>query len=349
MFIALSAISLLASACTAGGSDEAGTEPAGADEPDPRPLPARRPFGAGFLSTTLVDDSRGTPAVPDRGVAASDARELELTVVYPVEEEPADEAPEGTAATDPDPADAVGLVDGRPAPDDTDTPPAEGPFPLLVFAHGWNGSGPSLLGPAERWARAGYVVALPTFPLSREGIATDVDMVNQPGDVSFVIDTLLARSDDPDDRLAGLVDAGRIAVGGHSLGSATVFGFQNDCCHDDRVRAIVAISGGPAPYSTGTYDAAFATPMLLVHGRKDPGVPVAISEAVFQQTPGRMDLLLFDEGDHTSLFGGEDGLLLDRVTVAWLDRELGIDDAATDGLEEEVAASGRGSLRSKDG
>lgn len=339
-YIAVSAI-VLALLTTAGAD---GSDHASGDEPPtttttsaPAPIPDRRPFGVGSHTETLVDASRPTPAAPDRGVAAADDRTIGLTVLYPTDaEEP--------------PTDGGGLADGSsPPPDTDDAEPAAGPFPLLVFAHGWNGSGASLVAPAKRWASAGYVVALPTFPLSQEGIATDVDLVNQPGDMSFVIDTLLERSDHSDDPLADSIDADRIAVGGHSLGSATVFGFENSCCEDPRVKAVVAISGGPLLYPTGAYDAEFATPMLLVHGRKDPGVVPAISEAVFAQRPGRMALLLLDEGTHTSLFGSADGALLDRVLVAFLDRELDVDPTAWDGLEEEVAASGRGSLQSKDG
>jgi predicted dienelactone hydrolase len=299
-----------------------------------RPITERRPFAVGSTTATLVDTTRPTPGVPGQGIAAVPRRTVDLIVLYPTDE--------GTPPTDP-----TGLDDGREPPADSGAAPVGGPLPLLVFGHGWNGSGASLLAPASRWASAGYVVALPTFPLSREGIAVSDDLVHQPGDVSFVIDTLLARSADPDDLLADRIDPDRIAVGGHSLGSATAFGFENSCCRDDRVRAIVAISGGPAPYATGGYDATFTTPLLLVHGVADPGVNSAISEAVFAQTPGPMSLLLLDDADHTSLFGGEDGAVLDRVVVAWLDRQLGIDPAATDGLEEEVTATGRGSLRSK--
>lgn len=331
-YIAVSAI-VLALLATAGADDP---DHAAGDEPptttttttEPAPIPDRRPFGVGSHTETLVDTSRTTPAAPDRGVAAADDRTIGLTVLYPTDAE----AP---------PTDRGGLVDHiDPPPDTDDAEPAAGPFPLLVFAHGWSGSGASLVAPATRWASAGYVVALPTFPLSREGIATDIDRPDQPGDISFVIDTLLEREDYP-------IDADRIAVGGHSLGSVTVFGFENSCCEDPLVKAVVAISGGPLPYAAGTYDAMFATPMLLIHGRKDPVYP-AISEAVFAQTPGRFGLLLLDEADHTSHFGGEDGAILDRVLVAFLDRELDVDPTAWDGLEEEVAATGRGSLQSKD-
>jgi fermentation-respiration switch protein FrsA (DUF1100 family) len=113
------------------------------------------------------------------------------------------------------------------------------------------------------------------------------------------------------------------------------------------VKAIVAISGGPSPYSTGEYDTEFATPMLLVHGAKDPGVNPNISEAVFGGFPGKMSFLLFAEGTHTSHFGGEDGALLDKVVVAYLDEELDVVPGAFDGIEAEVAASGRATLRSK--
>jgi predicted dienelactone hydrolase len=248
------------------------------------------------------------------------------------------------------PANDAGIVDGIDPPADT-TPStvADGTFPLLVFAHGWEGSGASLLGPASRWAGAGYIVALPTFPLSRHGIGSNVDTINQPGDISFVIDTLLDDGNDDAVHLGGHIDADRIAVGGHSLGSATVFAFQNSCCKDPRVKAIVAISGGPQPYSTGEYDEQFSTPMLLMHGAKDPGVTSAISQAVFDRMgmPGTMSFLLFGEGTHTSHFAGEDGALLDEALVRFLDDELGIEPGAFDGLEAEVAASGRGTLRSK--
>lgn len=299
---------------------------------DPASIPDRRPFAVGAHTETLVDGSRTTPAEPGRGLEEKPDRTLPVILLYPTDDE-------GLPAND------AGIVDGIDPPADTDSPVADGTFPLLVFAHGWEGSGASLAGPASRWARAGYIVALPTFPLSQYGIGSNVDTVSQPGDLSFVIDTLLA----DDSHLAGHVDADHIVAGGHSLGSATVFAFQNSCCKDPRVKAIVAISGGPQPYSTGDYDPQFSTPMLLIHGAKDPAVTSAISQAVFDGAgmPGKMSFLLFDEGTHTSQFAGEDGAILDEALVRFLDDELGIVPGAFDGLEAEVAASGRGTLRSK--
>lgn len=317
--------------------DEATTTTEAAN--DPADIPDRRPFAVGAHSETLVDDTRTTPADPSKDIAAKPDRTLPVIVLYPTDGE-------GLPAND------AGIVDGVDPPADTiPTNVADGKFPVLVFAHGWSGSGASLVGPASRWASAGYIVVLPTFPLSRYGIGSNVDAVNQPGDISFILDELLADRNDDAVYLGGHIDADRIAVGGHSLGSVTVFGFQNSCCKDPRVKAIVAISGGPQAYETGEYDAQLSTPTLLMHGAKDPGVPSAISQAVFDGmgTPGKMSYLLFDEGTHTSHFEGEDGALLDEALVRFLDTELGIDPEAFDGLEAEVAASGRGTLRSKTG
>ncbi len=45
--------------------------------------------------------------------------------------------------------------------------------------------------------------------------------MNQPADVSFLIDTLLAQSTTPGHRLEGMVDKTRIGVTGISLGGMT--------------------------------------------------------------------------------------------------------------------------------
>src|SRR5262249_41616368 len=141
-----------------------------------------------------------------------------------------------------------------------DARPARGRFPLVVFAHGFDGEGSYFRGFGESWARHGYVVALPTFPLSRHGVDDAGDLAHQPRGISFVVDQLGGL--DRDAPLAGHVDTETLAVGGPSLGSATVFGVgYNSCCVDDRIDAVVAVSGGPAGFPGGTYDGAPPTPM----------------------------------------------------------------------------------------
>jgi predicted dienelactone hydrolase len=70
-----------------------------------------------------------------------------------------------------------------------------GPRPLVVFGHGF-ATTPSLYRRLLRaWAAAGFLVAAPRFPLGNADAPdgpNENDIVNQPGDLSFVISRLLA-------------------------------------------------------------------------------------------------------------------------------------------------------------
>ena len=189
------------------------------------------------LTRTFVDRSRQTPAVPAAHVTAAPTRTLVTTIWVPN---------------------------------------GHGPFPLVVFAHGY-GANPQVYGPVVRpWAEAGFVVAAPAFPVSSHGgpnYAGILDAANQPGDVSFVITRVLALSLRPG-ALHGKVDPGRIGVGGHSLGAITTLGVvERSCCRDHRVDAAISISG--TPLLRGTDFAGKAPPLLLIHGDHDQTVNYA--------------------------------------------------------------------------
>lgn len=311
---------------TAGGVDGGG----GGEGATTETTTPARPFATGLRTMTLVDTSRTTDAVPDNLPERPD-RTIEVEVVYPAEGEPGAE-PTG------DPAVAGSSIE--------DAAPAPGAFPLVVFAHGFNGAGVFFRGFAERWAREGYVVALPTFPLSQIDIAVSSDLVNQPGDVSFVIDELAGL--DEDDPLAGHVDADHLAVGGHSLGSATVFGVAyNSCCLDERIDATIPVSGGNLPFEGGTYDDRPATPMLLVHGAQDETVPIVAGDLMFDQALAPVWYLRPAEATHSGVFTDESGRLFNEATIAFLDAQLKGDDDALEAMADEVAASGVAEWRTK--
>ena len=125
---------------------------------------------------------------------------------------------------------------------------AEARFPLIVLAHGLTGSPSRHADLAEAWARAGFVVALPAFPLTNStvpgGWSNYADVNNQPGDVSFVIDQLVAADDDPLSALHARIDPERIGLAGHSLGAATTYAATFDaCCRDPRIDAAVVMAG----------------------------------------------------------------------------------------------------------
>jgi len=323
---------LVAGACSSGDDDTSDDGQGGSGEAaaTPDPADATGPFATGRRTLTLVDPSRPTDEAPGVSPARPD-RTIEVEVVYPAEGEPG-----------PEPAVPGGL--GGAAVEDA--PPAEGEYPLVVFAHGFSGLGRFFLGYAEGWARAGYVVALPTFPLSRNGVNIAADVRNQPGDVSFVIDELSALGDD--DPLAGHVDVENIAVGGHSLGGVTVLGAAyNSCCLDPRIDATIQVSGGPLPLEGGTYDGDPERPMLLVHGTADETVPVAVGDAVFDMFAIPIWYLRIEGATHSGVFGGEAGELFDEATLAFLAAELRDDDDALEAMAASVEASGIAEWRAR--
>src|SRR5215203_1306470 len=83
------------------------------------------------------------------------------------------------------------------------------------------------------WADAGYVVAAPAFPHTNDENPPPYlieDVVNQPADISFGLDELLAR---------GLGDGNRVGVGGYSLGAETALAVGlHPRYADPRVRAV---------------------------------------------------------------------------------------------------------------
>lgn len=147
-------------------------------------------------------------------------------------------------------------------------PEGDGPYPLIVFSHGFGGSKDAFSTIARHWAGHGYVVIQPTHADGlgrRDGDRTAAG--GRPGRLGA--GGLLAGLSDPDriaDRVAdlmlildsltdiekttpaleGRIDAKRIGVGGHSFGAYTAMliggvtvdlgGEQGRSFRDPRVR-----------------------------------------------------------------------------------------------------------------
>ncbi len=284
--------------------------------------PRQEAYAVGRRSMELVDASRPTAADGSRGLEAQPDRTLPVLLLYPA----AGEAPDQTSP-----------VDGAPT--------ADGSFPLVVFSHGWKSNGPRYEGRLREWARAGYVVAAPTFPLSSGVGGILGDYPNQPADVSFVIDEL---TDLPaDDPLADHIDPERIAAAGHSLGAMTTLAVGlNSCCEDERLDAIVELSGRRLPYPAGDFDDLDLVPFLAVHGGADPVVDVSGSDRLFEDAPGPAAYLRFPDGDHSRYLATE-GPLIDTVVLAFLDDWLLDDPSGWDDVPAAVAADGGATFEEK--
>jgi dienelactone hydrolase len=209
-------------------------------------------------------------------------------------------------------------------------PAGAGPFPLILFGHGLDGHPRKFTRLHRAWAAAGYVVAAPTFPVSNDrapGGADFTDLAQQPGDLGFVLDTLLG----PASPLQVPVDPGRIGAGGLSLGGATVYAFvYDDCCRDERVTAAMVLDGNELGFSP---DLSAGPPLLLVHADLDPSLPYTNTAGHFAAARVPTGFLTLHLAAHAEPF--EDTVspadrLVETVTIAWWDRWLG-DDAGAPG------------------
>ena len=266
----------------------------------PRTRPERA-FSVGLRVLTLIDPGR-LVRLPGRGLAP---RKLVTLVRYPAMGPPAR-------------VDVVGAPAQR----------AAGPFPLVVFGHGFAVTPGIYARLLRAWARAGYVVAAPVFPLENAnapGAPNESDLVNQPRDMSFVISRLLAAGTDPRSTFAGLLDPRAIGIAGHSDGGETALAVAYDShFRDPRVRAAIILSGAQIPGGGGSSFPAPSPPLLTSQGTADAVTPPSLTHAFFETAPAPKYLLTLLGAPHLGPYTDEQPQLgiVERVTIAFLDRYL---------------------------
>ncbi len=203
----------------------------------------------------------------------------------------------------------------------------DGPYPLVVFGHGFAAT-PGLYGRLlDAWAQAGYVVAAPVFPVENAGAPggpDERDLVNQPGDVSFVISRLLSANAQGRSVLRGLIDPARIAVAGQSDGAETALAVAYDRPFlDRRVRAAVILSGSALPGGPLEFGAG-SPPLLATQGTADTTNPPRLTSAFFRAAHRPKFLLALLGAGHVPPYTSNDRELavVERVTIAFLDHYL---------------------------
>lgn len=229
-------------------------------------------------------------------------------------------------------------------------PEVEGPVPLVVFSHGMAGHPRKFEQLARTWAEAGYAVAAPAFPRSNADAPSSFgnlyDVANQPGDVSFVLDELLAMSADPSSELAGRFDPERIGAAGLSAGGWTTYRVAVDpTTRDPRIVAAIAMSA-PGQLGAGGLTTTTPVPVLVMHGDRDPlVVPASVVATYDSLSPPKRLVTLLGAGHAGEFEDAEDALepkvpgqdeLIASVTVAFWDRYL-LDDTTA---EARIAAAG---------
>jgi dienelactone hydrolase len=204
---------------------------------------------------------------------------------------------------------------------------AGGPFPLLMFAPGFMQCSSTYEDLLQAWASAGFVVAAVDFPRTDclvGSAAYEPDLVNQPGDMSYVLSRLLALNAQPGGFLSGRLNPREVAAAGQSDGGDTVAALGgNACCQNHRLKAVAVLSGAEWPPMPGPYFAGQAPPMLFVQGSADTINPPWTSVQLYRadQRNPRYYLDLYG-ADHMVPYTGDNPVerLVARVTLAFFGR-----------------------------
>ncbi len=198
---------------------------AGSGPPSPRTLPTTtsttlsrlRPTGIGTRTVTWTDTN------PDAGLVVNPApggsagpRTLVTEILYP----------------------SIGHSGNSPT---TGAEPdyRGGPFPVIVFAHGFDTVPADYAALLDAWVKAGFVVVAPLFPdenankLNSLGPRTiaqselaESDVVNEPYDIAYVAGEVESGAGGSASSgaawLKGLAEQGKLALAGHSDGAQAV-------------------------------------------------------------------------------------------------------------------------------
>jgi pimeloyl-ACP methyl ester carboxylesterase len=237
----------------------------------------RGPHKVSHQSIAWVDTSR--PTMANRDFKGRDSRELKGRIWFPTDKEGA-------------------------------------PYPLVIYSHGYMSQykeGEYIL---EFLASHGYVAVSVDFPLSTgssPGGAVLSDIVNQPGDVSFLIDQMLSRTKQPDNLLYGRVDGDRIAALGLSLGGLTTeLAAFDPKRKDPRIRAAISMAG-PSQFLAPEFFDGNGIPFMYIGGTADAIVPYRENaEAILKKYKNSV-LVTLDSGSHVGFID------MAPMVFRWLD------------------------------
>jgi dienelactone hydrolase len=266
------ALLVFIAACSDGNDAEVATVAA---------LLAPGPHAVRKTTLTLVDGERATP--PSGSFPGSASRTLPTDVYAP----------------------AVGTPGEVSA--DAELAAADGPYPLLVFAHGFGGNRTNFTATLAHLASRGFVVAAMDFPSTNltalsTGTANVVDLIEQPRDVSFVIDSLLGSGDPAAAAFASAVDAERIGALGHSFGGGTVLlSVFGGPLADERIDAVAAVAPFTCVLGAGAFSGRHP-PVLVIHGTDDAIANAAWTDETYEFISPPKLLLRIVGADHLGYF-----------------------------------------------
>jgi pimeloyl-ACP methyl ester carboxylesterase len=174
--------------------------------------------------------------------------------------------------------------------------------PLVIYSHGFMSmrTGGSYL--AEHLASHGYIVASMDYPLTKmaaPGGPLVSDVVNQPSDISFLIDQLLTWNAEPDNQFFEHVDENRIGVMGLSLGGMTsTLAAFHPARADLRIAAAISIAGPVFVFAPSFYESR-DLPFMMIASPIDAMIDYDSNAATILERVKGAVVVTMDKASHT--------------------------------------------------
>lgn len=208
-------------------------------------------------------------------------------------------------------------------------PLAPGRHPLVLFSHGFLGSGDQVIFLTEALARAGYIVAAvnhndstqtkdkqPAAPPRFADVKSwdDKKFSDRRDDIEGLTDYLLAADQDKASDFFEHIDHAKLGLAGHSLGGYTVLGLAGawPSWKDERYKAVLALSPYVIGFANGGSAESVKAPVMLQGGTLDFGITPFLPK-VYEKLGSPAYFLVLKGATH---FAWTNLLSKDQTTVA---------------------------------
>jgi hypothetical protein len=252
---------------------------------------------------------------------------------------------------------------------------AFGPFPVILFAHGYNVTPDTYAALLDRWVEAGFVVVAPLFPGENEynvsslggptsaaGAAAENDVYNEPYDLAYLIEAIgkdfsrLASGGAA--VLHGLADPVRLILAGQSDGADAVAALAYDRYYaaswsaipvPDRPQVVAIFEGAEFGlgrdqygYRTTGSGAGRAPLALVAQSATDACNPPQDSVQIYDAINQPKQFLALSDATHLGPYDGtaSDAPLVEQVTIGLFRRVLGDLTPTGAALDAEADVSG---------
>ncbi|WP_421121373.1 alpha/beta hydrolase family protein [Aquihabitans daechungensis] len=224
-------------------------------------------------------------------------------------------------------------------------PAADGPYPVVLFSHGYAGFPEQSADLVTHLASWGFVVIAPDHvERSLSGLlgtaAKGVAPREDPEVLSASLDAAIADGEDEASPLHDLLDLDKVAVTGHSAGASAAYLTASS---EDRVKAFISYSvgtGRPDEDGKVVERPVPDVPGMIMLGTKDGIIEPAASEAVYEGMEAPKYLVEIADAGHLvfsdiCLIGRDQGGLVQLTKEAELDLGEELLRLASDGCEPE--------------